>query len=167
MASRNGGFGTRLPVFAFLGVNPIPTPTAPGVRVVNVVYEYDINSNIPAYVLNGPAMANSLLAYFERRLNQEELDFSAQRRRHRARGPLRLGMHGCLDDGETVEFTLANGEVTRVKIVDDTTYVSYESNRLPLVAPLRAFGEPGNRIADAAIRRSGPWSTTGIPTMTR
>ena len=56
-----------------LGVNPIPTPTDPGVPVVNVVYEYDINSNIPAYLWNGPAYANSLMAYFDRRLNQDEL----------------------------------------------------------------------------------------------
>jgi hypothetical protein len=150
VASPNGGFGTRLPVFALIGVNPLPTPTDPGVPVVNVVYEYDINSNIPAYLWNAPAMANSLLAYFERRLNQESLDFPLN-----ADGTVREDLCDtvCTDDlenGETVEFTLANGEVTRVKIVDDTTYVSYESNQLPLVAPLRRFGEPGNRLADAA-----------------
>ena len=56
VATPNGGYGTRLPAFVLLGVNPIPTPTDPGVPVVNVVYEYDINSNIPAYMWNGPAL---------------------------------------------------------------------------------------------------------------
>ena len=160
VASPNGGFGTRLPVFALIGVNPLPTPTDPGVPVANVVYEYDINSNIPAYLWNAPAMANSLMAYFERRLNQEDLDFPLN-----ADGTVRADLcdsvcMDVLDDGETAKFTLANGEVTRVKTVDDTTYVSYESNRLPLVAPLRAFGEPGDRLADA--RDSGAPSRGGL-----
>ncbi|MDV3128947.1 PE-PPE domain-containing protein [Mycobacterium sp. 21AC1] len=150
VASPNGGFGTRLPGFAVIGVNPIPTPTDPGVPVVNVVYEYDINSNIPAYLWNAPAMANSLMAYFERRLNQESLDFPVD-----ATGEVRPDLcdaacQSSLDAGDTVTFTLTGDQVARVKKVDDTTYVSYESQRLPLVAPLRVFGEPGNRLADAA-----------------
>ncbi|CQD16070.1 PE-PPE domain-containing protein [Mycolicibacterium conceptionense] len=32
VASPNGGFGTRLPFFALIGVNPIPTPTDPVCR---------------------------------------------------------------------------------------------------------------------------------------
>ncbi|MFN3006709.1 PE-PPE domain-containing protein [Mycolicibacterium wolinskyi] len=147
VASPNGGFGTRLPAFAVIGVNPIPTPTDPGVPVVNVVYEYDINSNIPAYLWNAPAMANSLMAYFERRLNQESLDFPID-----ADGQVRDCDAACeatLDSGGTIERTMADGQTVRISRVDDTTYVGYESTNLPLVAPLRAFGEPGNRLADA------------------
>lgn len=149
VASPNGGFGTRLPIFALLGVNPLPTPTAPGVPVVNVVYEYDINSNIPAYLWNAPAMLNSLMAYFERRLNQESLDFPLD-----ADGTVRADLCDAdcrtdLDAGVTRTFTLANGETVRVKLVDNTTYVSYESQRLPLVAPLRLLGPVGDRLADA------------------
>ncbi|MHC9296614.1 PE-PPE domain-containing protein [Mycobacterium sp. LTG2003] len=147
VASPNGGFGTRLPAFAVIGVNPIPTPTDPGVPVVNVVYEYDINSNIPAYLWNAPAMANSLMAYFERRLNQESLDFPID-----ADGQVRDCDATCearLDSGGTIERTMADGQTVRISRVDDTTYVGYESTNLPLVAPLRAFGEPGNRLADA------------------
>ncbi|MGV0744849.1 PE-PPE domain-containing protein [Mycolicibacterium sp. XJ870] len=148
VASPNGGFGTRLPVFAVIGVNPIPTPTDPGVPVVNVVYEYDINSNIPAYLWNGPAMANSLMAYFERRLNQESLEFPVD-----ADGQVRDCDAACkatLASGGTIEREMAGGQTVRISRVDDTTYVGYESTNLPLVAPLRAFGEPGNRLADAA-----------------
>ena len=159
VASRNGGFGTRLPLFAFLGVNPIPTPTAPGVRVVNVVYEYDINSNIPAYILNGPAMANSLLAYFERRLNQEELVLPVDEQGN-SLVPANCGAeceYETEDEGTITfsrmdgryEFTTADRDSGYIEVVDDTTYVSYKSKNLPLVEPLRLLGEPGNLLADA------------------
>lgn len=147
VASPNGGFGTRLPLFALIGVNPIPTPTDPGVPVVNVVYEYDINSNVPAYLWNAPAMANSLMAYLDRRLNQDSLDFPID-----AEGNVRdcdATCHQTLDSGGTVVRQTADGTV-RISKVDDTTYVGYESENLPLVSPLRAFGEPGNLLADAA-----------------
>lgn len=147
VASPNGGFGTRLPLFALIGVNPIPTPTDPGVPVVNVVYEYDINSNVPAYLWNAPAMANSLMAYLDRRLNQDSLDFPID-----AEGNVRdcdAMCHQTLDSGGTVVRQTADGTV-RISKVDDTTYVGYESKNLPLVSPLRAFGEPGNLLADAA-----------------
>lgn len=147
VASPNGGFGTRLPIFALIGVNPIPTPTDPGVPVVNVVYEYDINSNIPAYLWNAPAMANSLMAYLDGRLNQDSLDFPID-----ADGNVRDCDATCqetLDSGGTVVRQTADGTV-RISKVDDTTYVGYESENLPLVSPLRALGEPGNLLADAA-----------------
>lgn len=147
VASPNGGFGTRLPLFSLIGVNPIPTPTDPGVPVVNVVYEYDINSNVPAYLWNAPAMANSLMAYLDRRLNQDSLDFPID-----AEGNVRdcdATCHQTLDSGGTVVRQTADGTV-RISKVDDTTYVGYESENLPLVSPLRAFGEPGNLLADAA-----------------
>lgn len=147
VASPNGGFGTRLPLFALIGVNPIPTSTDPGVPVVNVVYEYDINSNVPAYLWNAPAMANSLMAYLDRRLNQDSLDFPID-----AEGNVSDCDATCdqtLDSGGTVVRQTADGTV-RISKVDDTTYVGYESKNLPLVSPLRAFGEPGNLLADAA-----------------
>jgi hypothetical protein len=147
VASPNGGFGTRLPVFAVIGVNPIPTPTDPGVPVVNVVYEYDINSNIPAYLWNAPAMANSLMAYLDRRLQQDSLDFPID-----AEGNVRDCDSECqetLDSGGTVVRQTTDGTV-RISRVDDTTYVGYESTNLPLVSPLRTLGEPGNLLADAA-----------------
>ena len=153
VATPNGGYGTRLPAFVLLGVNPIPTPTDPGVPVVNVVQEYDINSNIPAYLWNGPAYANSLMAYFEGRLNQDELYLPVDNEGNpidENGDPLPAG--SCEGTPCTVRVGVddeGQPEYARVLVVDDTTYVSYESNRLPLLAPLQLLGEPGNRLADA------------------
>lgn len=136
----NGGFGTRYPVFGLIGVNPLPTPTSPGVPVIDVGYEYDINGNTPAYALNGIAMANSLMAYLDRRLNQDELDL-----------PVTVSESGevVVRPGCEVRCQTADGWV-RVEQTGDTTYVSYEADDLPLTRPLRRYGgETGARIADA------------------
>ena len=64
VARPDGGFGTRYPWFALIGVNPIPSPTdTDALGVVDVGYEYDYNSNAPADVLNPVAAVNSLVAY--------------------------------------------------------------------------------------------------------
>ncbi len=75
VARPDGGFGTRYPLFALIGVNPIPTPSeTPAPWVVNIGYEYDYNSNAPAYVLNPFSAVNALAAYLTTRLNQAEID---------------------------------------------------------------------------------------------
>src|SRR5215208_3834782 len=75
VARPNGGFGTRYPWFALIGVNPFPSPTdTDALGVVDVGYEYDYNSNAPADVLNPVAAVNSLVAYLYRHLNQNELN---------------------------------------------------------------------------------------------
>jgi hypothetical protein len=165
VASPNGGFGTRYPIFALIGVNPIPTPSAPGVQVVNVVYEYDINGNTPAYFLNGVAMANSLVGYFGNRLNQQDRVLPVGTDGQ----PLCDGACESTDEttGSTVRFTPvegdpdrrrfevlgANGAVVQSGYVEEhgtTTYVSYKANGLPLVQPLRTYGGAvGNDVADA------------------
>ena len=161
MATPNGGYGTRLPAFVLLGVNPVPTPTDPGVPVVNVVQEYDINSNIPAYILNGPAMANSLASYLGNRLNQEQRVLPVDEN-----GEWLVPETGCevtctvgsgddaieftnLGDGR-YRFETVNGGSGYIEEHGTTTYVSYEADGLPLVEPLRAYGGTlGNSIADA------------------
>ena len=152
VARPNGGFGTRYPVFAVIGVNPIPTPEAPGVSVVDVGYEYDINGNTPAYVLNPVAMANSLATYFDNRLNQNDVNLPVDEN-----GDLVYTGTDCegscqtkIANGDEAEFTLSTGETVRVKKVEGTTYISYRTDGLPLLQPLRQYGgEPGDRFADA------------------
>lgn len=75
VARPDGGFGTRYPLFALIGVNPYPTPSQTGaLRVVNTGYEYDYNSNAPGYVLNPFSALNSLASWFTTRLSQDDVD---------------------------------------------------------------------------------------------
>jgi hypothetical protein len=151
VARPNGGFGTRYPVFAVIGVNPLPTPTSPGAKVVDVGYEYDINGNTPAYVLNPFAMANSLATYFDNRLNQSTVNLPVD-----ADGDLELSGAQCaggcpdeLQDGEQVTAEI-DGRTVVIKQVGQTTYISYRRDGLPLLQPLRTYGGvAGNRFADA------------------
>lgn len=152
VARPNGGFGTRYPVFALIGVNPLPTPTSPGVNVVDVGYEYDINGNTPAYVLNPFAMANSLATYFDNRLNQNDVNLPVD-----AEGKLDLSTAECdavcrtsIDSGTDTTVLLETGETVVIKQVGQTTYISYRRDGLPLLQPLRTYGgEAGKRFADA------------------
>lgn len=151
VARPNGGFGTRYPVFAVIGVNPLPTPTSPGAKVVDVGYEYDINGNTPAYVLNPFAMANSLATYFDNRLNQSTVNLPVD-----AEGDLDLSGAQCaggcpdeLQDGQQVTAEI-DGRTVVIKQVGQTTYISYRRDGLPLLQPLRTYGGvAGNRFADA------------------
>lgn len=151
VARPNGGFGTRYPIFAVIGVNPVPAPSDPGVNVLDIGYEYDINGDTPAYVLNPVAMANSLATYFDNRLNQSSTELPVH-----TDGSLDLSAdecdNACRDDiaaGKETTVQLDSGQTVVVKHVGDTTYVSYRREGLPLVQPLRTYGgEVGNRIAD-------------------
>ncbi|OBF50604.1 PE-PPE domain-containing protein [Mycolicibacterium monacense] len=151
VARPNGGFGTRYPVFAVIGVNPLPTPTSPGAQVIDVGYEYDINGNTPAYVLNPFAMANSLATYFDNRLNQNEVNLPVD-----PEGDLDLSGAQCaggcpteLTDGQQITAEI-DGKTVVIKKVGQTTYISYRRDGLPLLQPLRTYGgEAGNRFADA------------------
>ncbi|CDO23870.1 hypothetical protein MMAG44476_37173 [Mycolicibacterium mageritense DSM 44476 = CIP 104973] len=153
VARPNGGFGTRYPIFALIGVNPVPTPTDPGVDVIDVGYEYDINGNTPAYVLNPVSMANSLATYFDNRLNQTSVDLPVT-----DDGELDLSDSECdaacqtdIADGKETTVHLDTGETVVIKKVDSTTYISYRTEGLPLLQPLRTYGgDVGNTIADAS-----------------
>jgi hypothetical protein len=140
----NGGFGTRYPLFSSLtGVPTQPTPTDTGVPVVSIAYEYDVNSNAPQYVLNPFAVANTLAAYFQRRLTQQNLELPVNDD----------GTPSCLGGASSCTVTVADGTadgiVAHLTRVGSVTFVTYETtDGLPLVAPLRWFGPAGNRLAD-------------------
>ena len=140
----NGGFGTRYPVFSsIVGVPTGPTPTNTGVPVINTAYVYDINSNAPKYVLNVFADVNTVVAYFERRLMQQNVQLPLDAN----------GTPQCPGGATSCTVTVSDGTpagiVAHIKQVGSTTYVSYDPpNGLPLVAPLRSFGDLGNKLAD-------------------
>lgn len=148
VANPNGGFGTRYPIFAVIGVNPIPTPDDAGTTIISTAYEYDINGNAPKYILNPVADLNSLMAYFDRRLSQDGLQIPV----NELGQPIDAnGDPVDCDTGCKYTIEYDDGTVVRVEKVGDVTYVGYEKSELPLLKPLRDYGgETGDKLADAA-----------------
>ena len=160
VARPNGGFGTRYPWFALIGVNPIPSPTdTDALGVVDVGYEYDYNSNAPADVVNPVAAVNSLVAYLYRHLNQNELDLPVK---PDGSPDVTCGdgnsnnTCGITDTGDVLECpdaqcgTLRVGDRVTAYVTQrgNTTYVTYTSNGLPLTNLIRDVVPFGNVIAD-------------------
>ncbi|MFI5511246.1 PE-PPE domain-containing protein [Mycobacterium sp. NPDC051804] len=160
VARPDGGFGTRYPLFALIGVNPYPTPSdlPDGVTAVNTGYEYDYNSNAPAYALNPFSAVNALAAYLTTRLNQAEIDLpvDAEGKPVKPNGePLTCeGANTCaLTEAGNVlpcpdaRCSSPDDRITAyVTTRNDTTYVTYTTRELPLTTLIR--GIFGDYIAD-------------------
>ncbi len=155
VARPDGGFGTRYPLFALIGVNPYPTPSdTSALRIVNTGYEYDYNSNAPAYVLNPFSALNSLAGWLTNRLNQAEIDLpvDAEGRPMAPDGtPLECGgANTCaITEGHNViacpdaRCSSPGERITAyVTTRNNTTYVTYASRELPLTTLIRGiFGD--------------------------
>ena len=157
VARPDGGFGTRYPWFALIGVNPFPSPTdTDALGLVDVGYVYDYNSNAPADVLNPVAAVNSLVAYLYRHLNQNELDLPVHADGSPAFTCGTANTCGITDNGAVLECPDAQcGAVPADDRVaayvtqrEKTTYVTYTSNGLPLTNLIRDVVPFGNVIAD-------------------
>jgi hypothetical protein len=157
VARPDGGFGTRYPWFALIGVNPLPSPTnTDALGVVDVGYEYDYNSNAPSDVLNPVAAVNSLVAYLYRHLNQNDLDLPVKPDGSPAKTCGTANTCGITDAGVVLECpdaqcgTVPPGDRVAAYVTQrgNTTYVTYTSNGLPLTNLIRAFVPMGNVIAD-------------------
>lgn len=153
VARPDGGFGTRYPWFALIGVNPIPTPSdVPALRAVNIGYEYDYNSNAPADVLNPVAALNSLVGYLYTRLNQSERDLPVDAEGKptvscNANTCAILASGGAARDCPDARCSFPGERITAyVTTRDNTTYVTYTAEELPLTRLIRdVFGD---QIAD-------------------
>ena len=157
VARPNGGFGTRYPWFALIGVNPIPSPTdTDALGVVDVGYEYDYNSNAPADVLNPVAAVNSLVAYLNGHLNQNDLDLPVNADGSPSVTCGTANTCGITDNGAVLECpdaqcgTVPAGDrvAAYVTVRGNTTYVTYTSDGLPLTNLIRDVVPFGNAIAD-------------------
>jgi hypothetical protein len=153
----NGGFGTRYPWFALIGVNPIPSPTdTDALGLVDVGYEYDYNSNAPADVLNPVAAVNSLVAYLYRHLNQNDLDLPVNADGSPSVSCGSANTCGITDNGAVLECpdaqcgAIPEGDRVAAYVTQrgETTYVTYTSNGLPLTNLIRVVPVVGNVIAD-------------------
>lgn len=152
VARPDGGFGTRYPWFALIGVNPIPTPSdVPAARAVNIGYEYDYNSNAPADVLNPVAAVNSLVAYLYTRLNQSErilpVDAEGNPTVECTANTCAVLASGTVLDCPDARCSSPEDRITAyVTTRDNTTYVTYTADELPLTRLTRdVFGD---QIAD-------------------
>ena len=152
VARPDGGFGTRYPWFALIGVNPIPTPSqVPAQAAVNVGYQYDYNSNAPAYVLNPFAAVNALAAYLNTRLNQAEIDLPVN-----ADGTPSVSCNantcaitesGAVLDCPDARCSSPGDRITAyITTRDNTTYVTYTTDELPLTKLIRTY--LGDYVAD-------------------
>lgn len=148
----DGGFGTRYPWFALIGVNPLPTPSeTPALAAVNIGYEYDYNSNAPADVMNPFAAVNALAAYLTVRLNQAELDLPVNADGTPAvscdANTCAITASGAVLDCEDARCDSPEDRITAyVTTRDNTTYVTYTTEELPLTGLVRRV--LGDRIAD-------------------
>lgn len=157
VARPDGGFGTRYPWFALIGVNPIPSPTnTDALGSVDVGYQYDYNSDAPADVLNPVAAVNSLVAYLYGHLNQNELNLPVRDDGSPSVTCGTANTCGITDSGAVLECPDAQcGTVPADDRVaayvtqrGKTTYVTYTTNGLPLTNLIRAVVPFGNVIAD-------------------
>ena len=145
VARPDGGFGTRYPWFALIGVNPIPTPSeVPALAAVNIGYEYDYNSNAPGYVLNPFAAVNSLAAYLNTRLNQAEIDLPVNAEGTPA---VTCNANTCAitESNQVLDCPDARCSSPTDRITayvtkrNNTTYVTYTTRELPLTTLIRSF----------------------------
>lgn len=152
VARPNGGFGTRYPWFALIGVNPIPTPSdVPALAAVNIGYEYDYNSNAPADVLNPVAAVNSLVGYLYTRFNQSDLDLPVNVDGSPSvtcnANTCAITVSGAVLDCADARCSSPEDRITAyVTTRDNTTYVTYTAEELPLTRLIRdVFGD---QVAD-------------------
>jgi hypothetical protein len=139
-----GGFWTTYAIFApLLGTSAAPTPNNTGVPVLDVAYEYNINSDAPVDPLNPFALGNSLAAY--------AFDYGAQSTteiptKDKDGKPLKPGWHYVVQDGVVVDQYPAPG--TAANPNTSTIFVTVKSDNLPLTRPLRLI-PGGDIVADA------------------
>lgn len=136
----NGGYATRLPFFAVVGVNPVPTPTTTGAGIIDVGYEYAWNSDVPLYATNAQALLNSITEYAYRYGKQDSVTLPAEL----------LNPDGSVNvhaaPGHYIVGTDGSVSFEPLSPANTTVYVTYKSNGLALLRPLRELGGKGGQI---------------------
>jgi hypothetical protein len=133
-----GGFWTTYYPFApLLFTSAEPTPKDVTVPVVDTAYEYNVNSNAVTYPINLISDVNSLVAY--------AYGYGGE-----ARAPMPADALTTQPGDAHYHYVVApNGDWVRVYELDpqtdgNVTYVTFQSDGLPLVRPLRLI--PGGDI---------------------
>jgi PE-PPE domain len=139
-----GGFWTTYSVFApLLLTSAEPTRSDLDVPVLDVAYEYNINSSAPVDPLNPFSLGNSLVAYLYDYGAEQTADVPPEAIAD-AKGLDKdpdVHYHYVLTpEGKVVSKTALKGSTT--------TYVTFESGDLPLLRPVRLL-PGGDILADA------------------
>ena len=149
-----GGFWTTYWIFApLLLTSAQPTPNdLLDVEILDVGYEYNINGNAPTYPINLLALANSLVAYVYTYAGQSDVELPADLQAEISRDPddpsgppdLPGGTHYIVEPAHPENPTIIGDLDTK-----NITYVTFKSDRLPLVKPLLLI--PGGKLVADAV----------------
>jgi PE-PPE domain len=134
-----GGFWTTYWMFApLLLTSAEPTPNSLNVPVVDVAYDYNVNSAAPTYPIDLFADANTLVAYIYGYLGQSTAKVPSEALNAKPDDPVHY--HYIVAEDGTV--------IDKIPVSGNITYVTFKSARLPLVLPLLLI-PGGNILADA------------------
>ncbi len=145
-----GGFWTTYAPFApLLGTSAAPTPSL-GVPTLDVAYEYNINSDAPVDPLNPFTLGNSLAAYVygygaeSTAVIPPDIMAEAQ-----STDPQTQHYAYVLDTNGNLAKDANGNTIQPVKVDGTTTYVTIQTDDLPLTHTLRLI--PGGDIVADAI----------------
>lgn len=153
----DGGFGTRYPLFALIGVNPFPSPTDTAAKaVIDTAYQYNYNSNAPADLLNIVAHVNSLVAYLYGYRGQDGVDLPVDADGNptvscgsaNTCAVLASGGDALACNDARCATPAGDRVVAYVTKRGNTTYVTYTVDELPLARLIRDVVPFGGAIAD-------------------
>ena len=157
VARPDGGFGTRYPLFALIGVNPFPSPADTTAKaVVDVAYEYNYNSNAPASLLNVVAHVNSLVAYLYGYRDQDQVSLPVDVDGNptvscggaNTCAVLASGADALPCEDARCDTPTDDRVVAYVTTRGNTTYVTYTTEELPLARLIRDVVPFGDALAD-------------------
>ncbi len=151
-----GGFWTTYSIFApLLLTSGAPTPSNTQAPILDVAYEYNINSDAPTDPLNPFADANSLVAYVYGYGAQatapvpDDIIDEAENTDPNTATEVVHHHYVLNEDGTIAKDAAGNPMVYDLPEGTTTTYVTFKSDRLPLVRPLLLL--PGGEIIADAV----------------
>ncbi len=146
-----GGFWTTYAPFApLLGTSAAPTPSTTACPRLDVAYEYNINSDAPVDPLNPFALGNSLAAYaYGYGAESTAVIPPAVMAEAQSTNPGTQHYAYVLDTEGNYAKDANGSTIQPVPVDGTTTYVTIQSDNLPLTRPLRLI--PGGDIVADAI----------------
>jgi hypothetical protein len=144
-----GGFWTTYAPFApLLLTSAEPTPNNLDVPILDVAYEYNINSNAPTDPLNPFALGNSLAAYAFGYGAEQDAVIPDEAIANAKAGPDAVHYHYIVDENGNPALDENGVAIAPIPVQGNITYVTVKSTNLPLTRALRLL-PGGDILADA------------------